>query len=148
MVMRNTFKRGHTLIFDYMYCRSERSRGLAEYSPPVVKCHETFARQKYESSQAKVVMMYGEKLQDRFMSNSNYDFTLLPLWDTLGGHFIALDHGKNYQNTDERFRMRRILDFAAHPQRLFYEPVGSELSKRQDVITLIATRMAATDLEY
>ncbi len=62
MVMGNAFKRGHILIFDYMYCRSERSRGLAEYLPPVVKCHETFARQKYESSQAKVVMMYGKKL--------------------------------------------------------------------------------------
>ena len=79
------------------------------------------------------------------MSNPNYDLTLLPLWDTLEGNFIALDHEKNYKNADERFRVRRVLVFATHPQRLFYEPVASELSKRQDVNTLIATRMAATD---
>lgn len=97
MVMGNAFKRGHTLVFDHMHRRSERSRGLAEYSPPVVQCHETFARHIYESSQAKVVMIYGKKLQDRFMSNPNYDLTLLPLWDTLEGHFIALDHEKNYK---------------------------------------------------
>ena len=81
------------------------------------------------------------------MSNPNYDLTLLPLWDTLEGHFIALDYEKNYKNADESFRVRRVLVFAAHPQRLFYKPVGSELSKRQGVNTLIATRMAATDFE-
>ncbi len=147
MVMGNAFKRGHTLIFDHMRCRSERSRELVKYSPPVVQCHEAFARQIYESSQAKIVTMYERKLQDRFMSNPNYDLTLLPLWNTLEDYFIALDHEKNYKNGDERFRMRRVLVFAAHPQRLFYEPVESELSKRQDVITLIVTRMTATDFE-
>ena len=67
--------------------------------------------------------------------------------DTLEGCYIALDHEKNNKNADENFQIRRVLVFAPHPQPFFYEPVGSALSKRQDVLTWMIARMAATDFE-
>lgn len=81
------------------------------------------------------------------MSNPNNDLTLLLLWDTLEGHYIALDREKNYENEDGKFWIGRVRLFAAHPQLRFYQPVGSALAQRQDVITLIATQMMATGFE-
>ena len=146
LIMSNAFRKDQTLLFDHMHRRSEQPKGLEEYPTQVRQCHKTFIRQLLESSQAKVVMIYEKKVQDRIMRNPNYDLTILPLWDTLDGYFIAIDHENNYHNADEGFRARRILVFAAHPQRLFYEPIQSERSKNQDLITFIATCMAATGL--
>lgn len=64
--------------------------------------------------------MYGKKVQDRMMGDLNYGLAILPLWGTLKGQFIALDHESNRHSAGEVFRVRRTGVFAAHPQRLFY----------------------------
>lgn len=146
MIMGNAFRKDETLVFDHMHRRSDQSRGLEEYPTQIIDRHEAFTRQILESSQAKVIIMYGKKVQERIMGDPNYQLTILPLWDMLDGYYISIDHESNYKNADKEFIVRRILLFAAHPQRLFYEPLQSEISRRQDVITFMATCMAATDL--
>ena len=80
------------------------------------------------------------------MGNPKCKLTILPLWDNFDGQFIALDHEENYRNGDKRFSLRRLLVFAAHSQRLFYEPRQSKKTKEQDMVTIMATRMAAAEL--
>src|SRR5436305_9021364 len=71
-----------------------------------------------------------------FLGDADFQFTILPLWDWLEGVFLFLDHESNYENADTMFRLRRVLLFAVHPQRVFYEPRGSATLTREDKITL------------
>jgi hypothetical protein len=142
MIMENAFQKGHTMIFDHLHRRSPRSEGLKEYPRSIIERHETFTRQICESIEAKVVILYGSKLQRRVLRDATFKFTILPLWDWLEGVFLFLDYESNYENADTMFRLRRVLLFAVHPQRVFYEPRGSATLTRQDKITLAAVQMA------
>ena len=88
MIMSNAFRRGHTMIFDHLHRRSVRSEGLKEYPRLITERHETFTRQICESIEAKVVIIYGSKLQRRVLEDTNLNFTVLPLWDWLEGVFF------------------------------------------------------------
>ncbi|KAK5452775.1 hypothetical protein LTS15_006923 [Exophiala xenobiotica] len=68
--------------------------------------------------------------------------TILPLWGALSDVFLFLVHESNFSNQDETYRYRRAILFACHPQRLFYEPVGSDIARLQDSITSTATEIA------
>ena len=70
----------------------------------------------------------------REMARWSRDLTISPLWDTLDGFSIAIDHEKKYRNADKNFRVRRILVFATHPQSLFYEPIQSENLENQAIL--------------
>ena len=119
MIMGNASRKDETLVFDHMHRRSDQSRGLEEYPTQIIDRHEALTRQILESSQAKVIIIYGKKVQERIMGDPDYKLTILPLWDPLDGYYIAIDHKINYKNADKEFIVRRILLFAAHPQRLF-----------------------------
>lgn len=144
--MGNAFIKDETLIFDHLHRRSQKSRGLQEYPEAVIQSHEAFTQQILDASQAKVIVLYGKKVQERIMGNPKRNITVLPLWDKFEDHFIALDHEENYTNNDTSFTLRRILLFAAHPQRLFYEPLRSKTATEQDMVTIMATRMAGSEL--
>jgi hypothetical protein len=53
--------------------------------------------------------------------------------------FLVLIHESNFDNKDEEYRFRNILMFATHPQRLFYEPKGSQVTLQQDMIFQVAS---------
>lgn len=148
MIMGNAFEQGKTLMFDHLHRRSKKSSGLEEYPENALECHEDWTRQILEASQAKVIVVYGKKVQDRIMENPKRKLTTLPLWGEFDGQFIVLDHEKNYRNADKHFIPRRILIFAAHPQHLFYKPRQDKILQKQDIITVMATRMAAAGVPY
>jgi len=75
MIMGNAFRKDETLVFDHMHRRSDQSRGLEEYPTQIIDRHESFTRQILESSQAKVIIMYGKKVQERIMGDPNYQLT-------------------------------------------------------------------------
>ena len=142
MVMGNAFQEGHTLIFDHISRRESKSEGLEAYPEEVIRCHEDFTQQICESMVAKVEVVYGDKIKDRILTNRKSKYTILPLWGWLEGVFLALAHESNYSNADPNHQFRRALLFATHPQRLFYEPLGSQISRRQDNIISAAVQMA------
>jgi hypothetical protein len=66
----------------------------------------------------------------------------------LGRRFLFLVHESNFSNQDETYRFRRVGLFACHPQRLYYEPAGSDLARLQDSITSTATKIAKDGTPY
>lgn len=73
---------------------------------------------------------------------NRWTLTILPLWGALSHVFLFLVHESNFGNQDKSYRFRRVLLFACHPQRLYYEPIGSDLAQLQDSISLTATKIA------
>ena len=47
--------------------------------------------------------------------------TGIPLWGPFEGVFIFLLHEENLQNRDSNYIFRKVLLFAAHPQKMFYQ---------------------------
>jgi len=139
--MGNAFQEGHTLIFDHIHRRDSKSEGLEVYPEEVIRCHEDFTQQICESMVAKVEVVYGDKIQKRILNNRKSEYTILPLWDWLEGVFLALAHESNYSNADPNHQFRRVLLFATHPQRLFFEPPGSQTPRRQDNVISAAAQM-------
>jgi hypothetical protein len=84
--------------------------------------------------------MYGLHVQRRVLKR--WTITILPLWGALSDVFLFLVHKSNFGNQDKIYRSWRVLLFACHPQRLYYEPVGSALAQLQDSISLTATKIA------
>lgn len=97
-------------------------------------------------SLARIWSLLKPKLQQRILGNANLQFTVLPLWGWLKDVFLFLDHEVNYNNADPRFKLRRVLLFAVHPQRLFYEPRNSATTARQDRITSAAAQMVGGEI--
>lgn len=134
------------MIFDHLHRRSSNSEGLKVYPNSILECHETFTRQNLETLEAKVIIIYGSKLQQRILGNANLLSTVLPLWGWLKDVSLLLDHEVNYKNADPRFKLGRVLLFAVHPQRLFYEPRNSATTARQDQITPAAAQIVSGEI--
>lgn len=79
MIMGNAFRKDETLVFDHMHRRSDQSRGLEECPKQIIDRHEALTRQILESSQAKVIIMYGKKFRERMIGDAKYQLTILPL---------------------------------------------------------------------
>jgi hypothetical protein len=139
MLMSNAFKENETLLIDDLHRRSEKSEGYATYPKEVIECHERFTQDICESSTAKVEIMYGVHVQKRVLKR--WKITPLPLWGALSGIFLFLVEESNFRNEDKKYRFRRVLMFACHPQRLYYEKEGSALAQQQDTIALVATKI-------
>ena len=131
------------MIFDHLHRRFARSEGLKEYPRSIIERHETFIRRICESIEAKVVILLRLQVTTSGflgMPTSNSSFCAFGIGSK--AYFFSLDHESNYENANTMFRLRRVLLFAVHPQRIFYEPRGSATLTRQDKITLAAVQMA------
>ena len=76
MPRNDAFRKDETLVFDHMHRRSDQSRGLEKHPIQIIDRHGAFNRQILESSQAKVIIMYGKKVQERLMGDPNYKLTI------------------------------------------------------------------------
>lgn len=142
--MGNAFRKGDTLIYDYLHRRSRRSEGLTTYPTNVLNAHEEFTRRILESSAAKVEIVYGKAVQKRILETMKT--TVIPLWGHFQGVFLFLLHEVNFQNHDERYMFRKVLLFAAHPQHMFYQRRGFD--HIQDRILEAAVLMADPSLNF
>jgi hypothetical protein len=140
MLMGNAFKKGESLIIDDLHRRSIKSESYETYPKQVIDCHENWTQDICASATAKVEIMCGLHVQRRVLKR--WTITILPLWGALSDVFLFLVHESNFGNQDKIYRFRRVLLFACHPQRLYYEPVGSALAQLQDSISLTATKIA------
>lgn len=140
MLMGNAFKKNETLIFDDLRRRSKKSESYETYPQEVIDCHVSWTQDICASATAKVEIMYGIHVQKRVLQR--WAITILPLWGALCDVFLFLVHESNFSNPDETYRFRRVVLFACHPQRLYYEPAGSDLARLQDSITSTATKIA------
>ena len=150
MVMGNAFRQGESLLFDHLHRRSIKSKGLEQYPQTVIDAHEEFTRQLMASSAAKVEIVYGRIVQRRILQTMSCD--ILPLWGPINEILLFLVHENNFNNADKAFLYRKVLLFATHPQRMFYESRGSSIAIRQDptfeVASYIADLKIDVDIEY
>ncbi|KAL9037621.1 MAG: hypothetical protein Q9180_003614 [Flavoplaca navasiana] len=143
MLMGNAFRQGESLLFDHVHRRSAKSEGLEQYPQAVISAHEEFTRQIMASSAAKVEVIYGRIVQRRILQTMSCH--ILPLWGRFSEILLVLVHGSNFNNAEKAFLYRKVMLFATHPQRMFYEPKGSSVAVRQDLTFEAASYI--TDLE-
>lgn len=143
MIMGNAFEKDHSLLYDHLLRRDEKSEGLQKYPEDVVKCHEAFIQTVRESMEAKVEVVYGAAVRERMLQKQGYKFDLLPLWGEYDDIYIILDRESNYSNAQQGHRYRRIIVFVAHPQRFFY-PKPEECA-RQDKLLAVASKIAGVN---
>ena len=55
----------------------------------------------------------------------------IPLWGRFQGVCLILLHEDNFQNQDSKSMFRKILLFAAHPQRMLYSRTGPGLNQNR-----------------
>ncbi|PMD48011.1 hypothetical protein L207DRAFT_505117 [Hyaloscypha variabilis F] len=143
MIMGNAFEKNHSLLYDHLLRRDEKSEGLQNYPEDVVKCHEAFIQTVRESMEAKVEVVYGAAVRERMLQKQGYKFDLFPLWGDYDDIYITLDRESNYSNAQQGHRYRRIIVFVAHPQRFFY-PKPEECA-RQDKLLAVAAKIAGVN---
>ncbi|KAI9714534.1 MAG: hypothetical protein M1820_000495 [Bogoriella megaspora] len=129
---------------DYIHRRDQSSEGIPEYPDEVLAVHETCTTHLWASSTSKVMVVYGKKVRSRMLAKAADEYSLLPLWGQFTGINLVLAHESNYKNADPKYRFRRAILFASHPQHLFYQKLGSDVLRAQDKILLAATQMAAS----
>ncbi|KEF53300.1 uncharacterized protein A1O9_10748 [Exophiala aquamarina CBS 119918] len=140
MLMGNAFKKEDTLIFDDLHRRSEKSESYETYPQEFIDCHMDWTQGICASVTAKVEMVYGIQVQKRVRQRRA--IIVLPLWGALSDVFLFRVHESNFRNQDGTYRYREAILFGCHPQRLFYETVGSDIARLQDSITATATKIA------
>ena len=150
MVMGNAFRQGESLLFDHLHRRSAKSEGLEQYPQCVISAHEEFTRQLMASSAAKVEIIYGRIVQRRILQTMTC--YILPLWGRFSKILLVLVHESNFNNAEKAFMYRRVMLFATHPQRMFYEQKGSSVAVRQDLTfeaaSYITDLKVSVDIEY
>ena len=118
--MGDAFQKGHTLIYDQIPRRDERSEELRGYPGEVIQCHEAFVQSVSESSEAKVEIVHGVLVKERMSQLQSFVFDVLPRWEEYKGVSIDLDCESNYRNAEKGHYYRRMIVFVVHPQRIFY----------------------------
>jgi hypothetical protein len=112
--------------------------------------HEEFTHQILASSAAKVEVVYGRAVQKRILQTMTC--YVLPLWGRFSGILLVLVYESNFNNAEEGFMFRKVIFFATHPQRMFYEREGSSVAVRQDLTfeaaSCIADLKINMDLKY
>ncbi|PCH05607.1 Hypothetical protein PENO1_021470 [Penicillium occitanis (nom. inval.)] len=139
MVMGNAYQPGETLLFDHIHRREARSEAIEKYPSNVLQCHEDFTSAIAQSMQAKVEIVYGQKVQSRLLQTQAIQ--ILPLWGKFEGLILFLALEKGYSNQDSRFQLRRIMLMASHPQHIFYCARNSDTTLHQEKIMEAATLM-------
>lgn len=138
--MENAFRAERTMMLDHIHCRSATCEDIEDEQSLLGQRHESFTNEILASLQAKVVILYGVKLQRRVLKTRQ--LTFLPLWGAYEGVLVALDHESNYRESDSRYKFRRAFLFSGHPNHLMYQQKGSSVLKRHDLITEAAAGMA------
>ena len=150
MVMGNAFQEGETLVSDHLHRRSAKSEGFDQYTQAVINAHEEFTHQIMASSTAKVEVVYGHAVQKCILQTMTC--YVLPLWGRFSGILLVLVYESNFNNAEEGFMFRKVIFFATHPQRMFYEREGSSVAVRQDLTfaaaSCIADLKVNIDLKY
>ena len=141
IIMGSAFQLGHSLIFDHVSRREEKSEGLQVYPESILHCHESFVQQIRESMQAKVEVIYGLHVKNKILQDQRLSFDMLPLWGAYRGVQLVLDRETNYNNAEPEHMYRRFLLFAVHPQRFLYGQNYAE-SKRQDMHMEVAAKIS------
>lgn len=131
-----------TLLYDQIHRRSATSEGYEDYPAEVRKVHADWTRQIWESSEAKVELIYGQKALRAIMADSTIKTTPLPLWDEHSGVILHLVHEESFWNAQAGFRFRKILIFVHHPQYLFYARKGDLTLIYQDKALTVAAAIA------
>jgi hypothetical protein len=86
---------------------------------------------------------YGTKVQNRLLRRRRFEF--LPLWGPFEGTLLGLEFESNSQNSDDRYKYRRVFLFARHPNHLMCEQRGNDILRRHDLLTQAAVEMAGED---
>lgn len=147
MVMGNAYRENETLIYDHLHRRSKKSEGLENYPENVVECHEQFTQKIMESSHARVEVVYGRQVQARVL-HLGLKITAIPLWGSFANIVLYFVHEDNFANKRPGHRFRKVLLFATHPQRMFYEREGGEIAARQGRILEAAVRIADATITF
>lgn len=132
--MENAFEPGKTVIFDHLHHRSRSCEDIENIQSQILRRHESF------TSEAKVIIVYGVKVQKRLLESRV--FTFLPRWDEYDGVLVVLDRECTYREPDVKYKFRRAFLFAKHLNYLIYQQKGNKVLIRQDVITKAAANMA------
>ena len=85
MIMGNAFQKEHTLIYDQILRRDEKSEGLQKYPKEVIQCHEAFIQSVRESSEAKVEIVHDALVRERVIRQQPFNSDILPLWGEYKG---------------------------------------------------------------
>lgn len=137
--MENAFEKVKTVNFDHLLHRSPSYEDLEDIQSQILRRHESFTFDILESLEAKVIIVYGVKVQKRLLESRM--LTFFPPWDEYDGVFVALDRICNYREPDEDFKFRRALPFHKHSNYLMYLQKGSKILIWQDVIVKAAADM-------
>ena len=131
-----------TLMYDQVHRRDPESHGSTRYPQHVQQTHKEWTRQISESSEAKVEVVYGAKAIRAIMTDPEVKMTPLPLWGEYSGMILLLIHEENFRNAQDRYKFRKIMVRAYHPQRLFVDPVDGQYVCYQEQAITVAAAMA------
>lgn len=117
MVMGTAFN-ADTLLYDQIHRRDADSNGSMRYPPYVIQAHHEWTMKIWESSEAKIEIVYGRAAQRGIVANPTLpvNVTALPLWGAYAGLVILLIHEDNFRNAQKEYRFRRVMICAKHPQ--------------------------------
>lgn len=77
MLIDNAFQRGHTMMLDHVHRRSCDCDGVEDENSCIIKRRESFTFDILASSEAKIIILYGGKVQKRLLKVRKLAFFLL-----------------------------------------------------------------------
>ena len=113
MIQKNGYAEDETLMMDHLHYRTHISEDITEVESPTLQRHEKFTSEILESLEAKVIIVYGSKMQKRLIATR--DKVHIQLWGEHSEVFVALDFGmkKLKKCSDDNYRFRRVF-FGQH----------------------------------
>jgi hypothetical protein len=130
------------MMIDYVHRRSTSCEDI-QREEALLDRHESFTNALLASSEAKVILAYGTKVQNRLLRRRRFKF--LPLWGPFERTLLGLEFESNSQNSDDRYKYRRVFLFARHPSHLVWQQRGNDILRRHDLHTQAAVEMAGED---
>ena len=94
MVIENAFEMGKTVMFDHLHHRPHSCEDIEDTQSQILRRHESFTFDILESLEAKIIIVYGAKVQKRLFESRM--LKILPLWNEYDGVPVALDRECNY----------------------------------------------------
>ena len=145
MMVMGTAYQSDTLLYDQIHRRDEKSEGYENYPLEVRKIHEEWTRQIWESSEAKVEVVYGRKASKAIITDPNIKSTPVALWGEFSGVIIHLIHEESFRNAQAGYKFRKVIIHVNHPQHLFYARENDPVLIHQDKSLAVAAAIAGVD---
>jgi hypothetical protein len=142
MMVMGTAYDSDTLLYDQIHRRDAKSEGYENYPSEVRKIHKEWTRQIWESSEAKVEVVYGQKAAKATITDPNIKSTPVALWGEFSGVIIHLIHEESFRNSHAGFKFRKVIIHANHPQHLFWARGKDPVLIRQDKVLAVAAAIA------